>query len=225
MSAFDALLHLLEVGTLLHVTEFFLDRLDLFVEVILALTLLHLTLDATANTPFDLHNVEFGLEQRQQMLQTLFDAEHFQYVLLLLKLQGQMRRHSVSETSGLVDPGQRGQNFRRDFLVQLHVLVELRQHGAAHRLDLIVVAVFRRNSNGLADVMCTLVGDRDDLCALNTLDQNFHRSVGQFEHLQNVGNTTDTVQIFRCRFVLCGRLLGHQHDVLAGLHGHFQCLD
>ena len=67
----DALFHLVEVGALFHIAQLFLDRLDLLVQVVLALALLHLLLDATADALLDLQDVELGLHQRQQVLEAL----------------------------------------------------------------------------------------------------------------------------------------------------------
>jgi len=100
---FDALVHLVQVGALLHVAELLLDRLDLLVEVILALALLHLPLDSSADSALDLQNVQFGFHERQQMLETLPDFEHFQYRLLLLEFERQVRRHGICQPAGLVD--------------------------------------------------------------------------------------------------------------------------
>jgi hypothetical protein len=44
--------------------------------------------------------------------------------------------------------------------------------------------------------------DAVDARALAAFDQHLDRAVRQFQHLQDVGNTTDVVKVFRCRFVL-----------------------
>ena len=67
----DALFHLVQIGALFEVAEFLLDRLDLLVEVVLALALLHLLLDAPADALLDLEDVELGFHQCEQMLETL----------------------------------------------------------------------------------------------------------------------------------------------------------
>ena len=132
----DPLLHLLEVGALLALAELLLDRLHLLVQVVLALALLHLALDAAADALFDLQDVDLGLELREQALQPLLDVEHLEHLLLLLELERQVRRHGVGQPARLLDPGERGEDLRRDLLVELDVLVELRDERAAHRLDL-----------------------------------------------------------------------------------------
>jgi hypothetical protein len=57
------------------------------------------------------------------------------------------------------------------------------------------------------------------------LDQHFHRAVGQFEHLQDIGHATDLIQILRTRIVLGCRFLRDQQDALAGLHRRFERFD
>ena len=55
----DFLVQLFEVGTFLAFAEFLLDCFDLFVQVVLALALFHLALDAAADALFDLEDVDF----------------------------------------------------------------------------------------------------------------------------------------------------------------------
>jgi hypothetical protein len=58
----DFLVQFLEVGTFFAFAEFLLDRFDLFVQVVLALALFHLALDAATDALFDLQNVDFRFE-------------------------------------------------------------------------------------------------------------------------------------------------------------------
>src|SRR5437773_721503 len=91
------LLHLLEVRALLALAELLLDRLHLLVEVVLALALLHLPLDAAADALLDLQDVDLGLELRQQVLEARLDVEHLEHLLLLLELERQVRGDRVGE--------------------------------------------------------------------------------------------------------------------------------
>jgi hypothetical protein len=124
----DLLLHLVDVGAVLAFAEFLLDGLDLLVQVVLALALLHLALDAAADALFDLQDVELGLELAEQLFQALGDAEDLEHLLLLLQLERQVGGNGVGQAPGFLDAGQRGQDLGRNLLVQLHVLVELGQH-------------------------------------------------------------------------------------------------
>ena len=132
----DLLLQLFEVGAFFAVAEFLLDRLDLLVQVVLALALLHLALDAAADALFDLQDVDLVLEQLEQLLQPLGHREQVEHRLLGFELERQVRGDGVGQAARVVDAGDRGQDLRRDLLVQLDVLVELLRHRAAQRLDL-----------------------------------------------------------------------------------------
>ena len=99
-----------------------------------------------------------------------------------------MRGNSVGQAAGAFNSGERGQHFRRNLLVQLDVLIELREQAAAHRLDFIVVAIALRNRHYFRFVVLFHVQDALDTRAMHTLDQHLDRAVRQLEHLQNAGD-------------------------------------
>ena len=136
----DLLFHLVEIGVLVALAQLLLDRLDLLVQVVLALALLHLALDAAADALLDLQDVDLAFEQSEQVLEALADVAHLEDLLLLLELERQMRGDRVGEPAAVVDAGHRGQDLGRDLLVELDVLVELREQRAAHRLDFMGLA-------------------------------------------------------------------------------------
>jgi hypothetical protein len=221
----DALLHLVEVRALFQIAQLLLDRLDLLVEVVLALALLHLLLDAAADALLHLQDVELGLHQREQMLQPPLHVEHLQHFLLLLELERQVRGDGVGQPPRLVDAGERGEDLGRDLLVELHVLVELRDHRAAHRLQLGAFGGFRTHARRFGNVVRLQIGDVDDACALRALDQHLHGAIGQLQHLQDVGHRSGAVHVLGARLVLGGGLLRHQQDALARLHRRLERLD
>jgi hypothetical protein len=137
------LLELFDVGAVFAFAQFLLDGLDLFVQVVLALRLLHLALDAATDALFDLQDVEFAFQLAEQVLEALGDVEDLQDDLLLLELERQVRGNGVGQAAGVVDAGQRGQDLGRDLLVEFDVLVELLDDRAAHRFDFGIVADFR----------------------------------------------------------------------------------
>ena len=224
-SGLDPLLHLLEIGALLALAEFLLDRLYLLVQVVLALTLFHLALHAPADALLDLKDVDLRLELREQTLQPLLHVEHLEHFLLLLELERQMRRYRVGEATGLLDAGERGEDFRRNLLVELDVLVELGDERPTHRLDLGRIDRLRGHRGRERGVVRPLIRDLLDPRALAALDEHFHRAVRQLEHLENVRNAADVVHVLGRRFVLRCRLLRHEQDALPGLHRDFHRLD
>jgi hypothetical protein len=225
MRAGDALLELFEIGTLFAFAQLLLDGLDLLVQVVLALALFHLALHAAANALLHLENVDFGFELGEQMLQTLHNREHLEDVLLLVELERQVRGDGIGKTTSLVDARQRGQDLRRNLLVQLHILVELRDDRAAQRFGFGAVGVVGFERHDFARKLRFLLFDREGFRALQAFDQHLHGAVGQLEHLQDVCNASHFVHIFFGRLILGGSLLRDEHDVLAAFHCRFEGLD
>lgn len=221
----DLLLELFQIRALFAFAQFLLDRLDLLVQVILALRLFHLALDATTDALFDLKDVEFAFQLAEQVLVALGHVENFQDDLLLLQLQRQMRGNGVGQATGVVDACQRSENLGRDLFVELHILVELLDDRATHRFDLRFIARLGFHGGQLGGEMAVEFSDLVDACALCAFDQHFNGAVGQLQHLKDVGNATDFVDIFGRGLILGGCLLGSQHDALALLHGGFERLD
>ena len=174
---------------------------------------------------FDLKDVDFGFELGEQAVDTLANTFHFQHFLLLLKLQRQMSGDGVGQATGILDAGDGGQHFRRNLLVQFDELVKLGNHGAAHRLDFVIFNTRLNERNGSGHEDRGLHLDGFDAGALRPFDQHLDGAVRQLEHLQDVGQATYAIKIFRFRLILGSRLLGDQQDVLAGFHGHFERLD
>ena len=225
MRGFDALFHVVEIGPFLEFAKFLLDSLHLFVQVILALALLHLAFDASADALFHLQDIEFTFDQRQQVLKPFPGGKHLEHLLFLLEFQGQMSRDRIGKPARFVYAGQRGEDLWRDFLVQLYVLVELRNQRAAHGLDFCRDLVVRGNRCCLDRKVGGRIKYLVDMRALTALDQHFDGAVGQFQHLQDIGERADRVQVFGRRFVLGGRFLRNQHDAFAGFHRAFERLD
>ena len=63
------------------------------------------------------------------------------FLLLLAELERHVRGHGVCQTASVLDAGQRRQHLGRHLLVELDVLIELGDHGAAHRLDFVIGTV------------------------------------------------------------------------------------
>ena len=221
----DLLFHLVQVGVLVALAEFLLDRLDLLVEVVLALALLHLPLDAAADALLDLQDVDLAFEQAQQMLEALGDGAHLEDLLLLLELQRKVGGDRVGEPAAVVDPGHRGQDLGRDLLVELDVLVELGEQRAAHRLDLVRLAGIAGQRRRLRGQELAFVDDAHDRRAVRALDQHLDGAVGQLQHLQHRGHAADRIEVLGARVVLRRRLLRDEQDVLARVHRDVERLD
>ena len=124
------------VAALVHLAELFLNGLHLLIQVVLALALLHLRLDAAADALLDLQHVHLALDGDQDVLEALAHVEDLQHLLLLGELERHVRRDGVGQAPGLLDAGERGQHLRRHLLVELHVLLELRDDRARQHVHL-----------------------------------------------------------------------------------------
>ena len=137
------------------VAEFLLDRLHLLVEIVLALRLLHLALDARADALFHLQNGDFALHQAEHLFQPLGDARYLQDHLLVRNLDGKMRRHRIGKLGVILDLLDDADDFRRNLLVELHVAFELIDDRARQRfgLDLIARGIGEHDRLGLVVIL------------------------------------------------------------------------
>ncbi len=189
----DLLLHLFEIGTLFAFTELLLDGFDLLVQVVLALALFHLPLDATTDALFHLQDVQFGLKLRQQLLQPHDDVEDLENFLLELKLQRQVGCDRVGQSPRLFDSTERSQDLRRDLLVEFHVLIELSQDSPAHGFYLVAGTIVDDHRRHIGDEQRSLILDAIDRGPLRAFDEYLDSTVRQLEHLQDVGNAANRI--------------------------------
>ena len=94
------------VRRIIHLTELFLNRLHLLVEVILALTLLHLLLDPAADPLLNLKQIDFSIHQRLQMLESTSHIRDLENALFLLQVDAHMSRDGIGKTARLFDTGE-----------------------------------------------------------------------------------------------------------------------
>ena len=95
----DLLLQLVDFA-LLAAAQFLLDRLDLLVEVILFLRLLHLALYAALDGAVDVELLDLDVEHLGHARQPVDRIEDFQQFLLLFDRQLKIRAHGVGQLAG-----------------------------------------------------------------------------------------------------------------------------
>ncbi len=218
----DALLELGHLVATLLVPEFLLDRLHLLVEIILALRLLHLPLDAGADALLDLQDGDFALHQREALLEPFGDRAGLENRLLVRELDRQMGGDGVGELAVVVDLVDRADDLRRDLLVQLHIALEFghdrtRQRLGLDLLDRLVRDSLRlRHEEGVARDVLAHNGAR------SAFDQHLDRAVGQLEKLQNARQRPGGEDGVGRRIVVGRVLLGGQQNRLVRLHHFFE---
>ena len=226
----DLAFQLFQVGALFAIPQLLLDRLHLLVQVEVALVLFHLALDAATDALVDVENVDFMLKLAKQQFQTLLDVHLLQHFLLVFQIQRQMRGDGVGQTARIVDAGDGRQDFLRDLLVELDVLLEGLHQRAAQRLDLALGitrqlfgnrSVGRSGQHGRGKVFFAF-GNGLHLGALAAFHQHLHGAVRQFQQLQDGSNAAGTEHIVDGGLVLGRGFLGHEHDRAACFHGGFE---
>ena len=193
----DLLLELGDLVTaLVHLAEFLLNGLHLLIQVVLALALLHLRLDAAADALLDLQHVHLALDGDQDVLEALADVEDLQNLLLLGELQRHVRRHGVGEAPGLLDAGERGEHLGRHLLVELHVLLELGDDRAREHVHFAARRKPPTSGRSVASGGVVLAGVQFlDARAVDALDQHLDGAVGKFQELQDRRDRADAVEI------------------------------
>jgi hypothetical protein len=165
------------VAAFLAVAELLLDRLHLFIQVVFALGLLHLALDARADALLDLKDRDLTFHEAERLFEACLDAGGFQHLLLFGDLDRQMRSDRIGKLRIVVDLAGCADNFRRNLLVELHVALEFGDDRAAQRFkfDRIVVRLFEHMAEGFVEILAVRIGV--DLGARAALDQNLDGSV------------------------------------------------
>src|SRR3546814_752291 len=99
---------------------------------------------------FDLQHADLAFHEGVDLLQAIADRRALQQLLLLGNLERLVRGDGIRQLAEVVDLIDRHQPFRRDLLVQLVVLLELRNQRVRARVELTVVAGVLVNRRGVA---------------------------------------------------------------------------
>ena len=206
------------VAAVLGLAQLLLDRLELLVQVVLALGLLHLPLDPAADALLHLQDADLRLHVGVDPLQPLADPGDLEQFLLVGDLQRQMGGDGIGELARVVDLVDRDQHLRRDLLVQLDVLLELPDHRPGQRLQLADLALLVVEGSGFRLEERLALGEALDPRPLPALDQHLHGAVGKLQQLQHGRDRPDQEDVFGRRVVLRGVLLRDQQNLPVVLH-------
>ncbi len=197
----------------------------MLIQIVLALALLHLLLDAAADTLLDLQQIDLGFHVAHQVLKALADINDLKDRLLLFDLERHVCGNRIRKTRRVIDTRKRRQDLRRDLLVQLDVLIELVQNRTRQHLRLALRQCYGSHERDLCFEILLGPEEVQNAGALGSLDKHLYRAVRELQELQNAGDRPDAVNVVRLRIVLSGALLRHEHDLLIGLHGRLERLD
>ena len=213
------------VGAVLAVAQLLLDRLHLFVQVILALGPLHLRLDPRLDLLLDLQDAHLALHQAIDLLQPLRDRQRLQKLLLLLDLDAQMPGHQVGQFRRLARLADRDDRLLGDVLLDLRIARELLRHRAHQRLHGVAVAHGLGQDLDLGLEIAVVLHEIADLHARLALDQHLHGAVGQLQQLQHIGQHAVAIDALGHRLVHRRVDLARQQDLLVVLHHRLERAD
>ncbi len=214
-------------AAILAVAELLLDRLHLLVQIILALRLLHLALDAVAHPLFNLKRTDLLFHQLEDPLKPLMDVQMLEKLLLLVDLDRQMRGDHVSDLVSLCHLLDGAENLGRHFFVEFDVLVEL-LHRSTRQTFCIRAKMPVLVENFGVDRQEPVFGmkrGRIDGDALSALDEHFHRAIGKLEQLQDRADCADGIKTVRMRVLGVSFFLRDKDDLLVFGHHRFQRTD
>ena len=198
--------------------QFLLYRLHLLIEIILALRLFHLALDARADFFLDLQDADLGLDHGVNALEALDDRFDLEQFLLLRYLDGEMRRHRIDEARRVLYLADRHQHLGRHLLVELDVVLEVGRDRAGQRLDLPGLRVGLPQGRGERLEIAVGAGEPLDARARAALDQHLDRAVGQFQQLEHRAHGAHLVDAAGLGVVLARVALRDKQYLLVVLH-------
>ncbi len=194
--------------------EFLLNGFQLFIQVILFLRALHLTLHAGVDVAVDVELLKLDFEDVGDAVQPLNGVDGLEQVLLFIHGELQIRRDGVREAPRIIHAGSGDhgvviQALRKldELLVQggnfLHGLIDL-----GRRLD-----ARRQQAKGGAE-KSFLRGDRHGPGAFHALDQYFDIAVRELDALHDVRERTNRIDLFRLGVIHRGVVLRRKENFL-----------
>ena len=196
-----------------------MDRLDLLVEVVLLLGLLHLLLDLVVDPAVDVDLLDLDLQQVLELLETLVGRLGLEERLLLGGRDGQVRRERVGEALGVVDLERRREALEGQVVRELGVLLEEREHLApCSRVRLVGVGGLDRAASSTAtDRYSPRALEGQDPAAPHALDHHLDVAVGELQGLGDRRDDADLVDVLGLGLVELRVLLGGEEEPLAGV--------
>ncbi len=210
------------VAAILVAAELVLDRLQLLVEVIFALGLLHLPLHAAADPTLDLQHRQFAFHEGHDHFEALERILLHQQRLLVGHLGVHGSGDGIGQFAGIVDIAQLLDRLFAELLVELGIFTELLDHLAHHGNHFAT-----RRGHGVDDRhagfdMRAGRGQIFEGCAVAALNQHAHGAIGELEQLEHLRDHADIVEVVAHRIVATGIKLRQQENVLAAFHRRFE---
>jgi hypothetical protein len=192
--------------------ELVLDGLQLLAEEVLPLGVLHLRLHLGLDLRAELEHLELAVEDHSQLAQARLDVGNLEELLLLLGLEPHRGRDEIGERAGVLGIRRR----------ELQLVRQIGDEGddprkegldvAGERVDLLPGSHDVRQVLELADEVRIVLEDAGQLHAVEALDEDPERPVGDTNHLVDDGGGSDRIEILRRVRVLLAPARGDERD-------------
>jgi hypothetical protein len=136
-----------------------------------------------------------------------------------------VRSNRVGELGIVLDLLDHADDFRRHFLVELHIAFEFVDDRTRQRFGLDLIARRIRDHLGFRLEIFLAIGIALDLGARGAFHQHFHCAVGQLQQLQHAGERADAENRIGCRIVVGGVFLRGEEDERVRTHHLLERLD
>ncbi len=204
------------------VAKLALDRLQLLVEVIFALRLLHLPLDAAADLLLDLENAELALHEGEDHFEAARGVELAEQSLLVGNLDRQVGGNRVGEDRRVLDLGELDSGLGRKPLVELGVIFELVDDRAHQRLRLGAGRRLFVDFLDFGDEIALARFDVHQPRPLHALDEHADGAVRKLQKLHGGGDDAEIVESVAVGIVLAGIELRDQEQLAVVGHCAFE---
>ena len=217
----DLFLQLVKL-TFFAAAQFLLDGLDLFVQVILFLRLLHLPLHPRLDGPVYIQLLDFDIQHVGDPRQALRGIENLQQFLLLFNGQLQVGRDHIRQLGRIFHPHRGNHRLVVQCLAELHILLEQRGHALHGRFQRGIRLVRKPRHPHRRLHKAFSIDHLQDLAALNAFHQHLDIAVRQLQALHNVYDRAHLVNLICLRLVDRCVVLRRQKYLLIRCQGLFQ---
>ena len=188
-----------------------MNRLDLLVEVVLALVLVHRFFGSRMDVAVELAFFDLGVEYIDQLLQTLLHRNGLKQILLFLDTDPQMRRHRIRYLRRRNSSKARMQSIRISIRRNAQKLLNQRMYLLQQSVRAIARLVGRgHTSNVRIKHPIRFLLNANHPPAFAALDDDFYLTVFEPLCLQDTPQGSDLIYLLRRRFVDCRVVLSRK---------------
>ena len=196
--------------------QFIADDVQLFVQVIIALVLVHGLVDLFRDLLFNFHHLTLAAQHLDQLFQPPVQGALIHDSLLVLVAEQQVRGHILAEEGRVVAGNDGKHHILAKARVHAEILVKPGLEGAQQRFGLhgfLGLAGAHRGRAHFRKQEITAGIQLGELCAVLTLHQNLYKVLGDPQHLLHLGHYAVGEQVGLSGIRGIHGLLRHQKNV------------